>query len=354
MFEVKQASRRGISPLIVQYSESGCGKTFSGLLLARGLAGEKGKIVVADSESGRASLYADVIPGGFETFDLAAPFSPARYIEAIDTIEASGAAVGVLDSGSHEWEGIGGVLDMAADVEQRSGKPGLHCWKVPKFEHAKFVQRLLRMKIPLIICLRAKYKSRQVKENGKTVILKDDKTSPIQADDFIFEATCHYEILQNHSIILTKSSHPSLRECFPKDKTVPITSQNGEMLARWCNQTLGPNAGAPHSHSATITAPTSKDSDDKQNASQGVLGAKTASKSVRELELELWAVLKPIRTARPKGYKADPQTAWNECNTWLWREEILDPAKEPPERLPELTAEQLLVVIEKSKEKIKS
>ena len=245
-FEIKQATRRGISPLIVAYSESGCGKTYSALLLARGLAGPKGKIVVADSESGRASLYADVLPGGFETFELAAPFSPARYVEAVDSIEASGAAVGIIDSGSHEWENIGGVLDMAAENEQRSGKPGLHCWKTPKFEHQKFIQRLLRTKIPLIICLRAKYKSRQTKnEQGKTVILKDETTSPIQAEDFIFEATCHFEILQNHSIILTKCSHPSLRDCFPKDKTTPITIQHGELLAGWCASAGGSPAPKP-------------------------------------------------------------------------------------------------------------
>ena len=72
MFEIKKATRVGINPLIEIYSESGCGKTFSALLLARGMAGPSGKIVVADSESGRASLYADVHPetGGFDTFDL--------------------------------------------------------------------------------------------------------------------------------------------------------------------------------------------------------------------------------------------------------------------------------------------
>lgn len=234
-FEIKKATRVGINPLIEIYSESGCGKTYSALLLARGMAGPNGKIVVADSESGRASLYADVLDGGFETFDLCAPFTPARYVEALDAIDESGAAVGIIDSGSHEWEGPGGVIDMAGEIEQRSGKTGLHCWKTPKFEHAKFVQRLLRSKIPIIVCLRAKYKSRQIKENGKMVILKDETTSPIQAEDFIFEATAHFEILQSHSIIVTKSSHPSLRDCFPKDKTTPITVEHGKMLAAWCN-----------------------------------------------------------------------------------------------------------------------
>jgi len=148
----------------------------------------------------------------------------------------------VLDSGSHEWEGIGGVLDMAGEIEAKSGKTGLHCWKTPKFEHAKFVQRLLRTRIPFIVCLRAKYKSRQTKnEAGKTIIVKDETTSPIQAEDFIFEATCHAEILQNHSTVLTKCSHPGLRACFPKDKTTPITIANGQTLAAWCNSGGKPN-----------------------------------------------------------------------------------------------------------------
>lgn len=242
MFSIKPATRQGVKPLIALYSESGCGKTYSALLLARGLAGPGGKIVMGDSESGRGSLYADIAEiAGYETFDLTAPFTPARYVEAVDAIEQAGAAIGIIDSGSHEWEGMGGVLDMAGDIEEKSGKTGLHCWKTPKFEHAKFVQRLLRTKIPFIVCLRAKYKSRQKKDDkGKTIIVKDETTSPIQAEDFIFEATCHAEILPNHSIVVTKCSHPALRDCFPKDQTEPIAIKHGAALAKWCA-----SAGSP-------------------------------------------------------------------------------------------------------------
>ncbi len=238
-FEIKKATRVGVRPLIGIYAESGCGKTYSALLLARGLAGPSGKIVMIDSESGRGSLYADILPGGYETLELTQPFSPARYIEAIDAVEQSGATIGIIDSASHEWEGIGGVLDLAAQNEERSGKSGLHCWKAPKLEHAKFMLRMLQSSIPWIVCLRAKYKSRQTKENGKTVIVKDEATSPIQAEDFIFEMTCHMEILQNHTIILTKCSHPALRDCFPKDKTEPINVKHGELLAKWCHNPSG-------------------------------------------------------------------------------------------------------------------
>ncbi len=281
-FEIKKATRVGVKPLIVPYSESGCGKTMSSLLLARGLAGPNGRIVLGDSESRRGSLYADVIPGGYETFDLTQPFSPARYIEAIDMIEASGADVGILDSGSHEWEGPGGVLDLAGDNEQKSGKSGLHNWKGPKLEHAKFVQRLLRTKIPFIVCLRAKYKSRQTKdEKGKTVIIKDEITSPIQAEDFIFEATCHFEILHDHLIRLTKCSHPSLRGCFPE--TGPIEIRHGELLAQWCN--------------APGTVPTQQPVGD-----------------IKELKAKLWNLLLPHR-----GEAKD----WTVAQAWMEKNAII-------------------------------
>jgi AAA domain len=307
--EIKKASRVGINPLIAAYSESGCGKSYSALLLARGMAGPNGKIIVGDSESRRASLYADVIPGGFDTFDIDAPFNPEKYVQAIELIENSGAAVGVIDSASHEWEGAGGVLDMAAEIESASGKTGLHCWRKPKFEHAKFVQRLLRIKIPIIVCLRAKYKSRQVKENGKTAIIKDEMTSPIQAEDFIFEATCHFEILQNHSIILTKCSHPSLRDCFPKDRTTPITMEHGKMLAAWCA-----SAGQP---AATTTQP-------KSDVSEVV-----------DLKKELWAITKPFRKEGEKD--------WNRVNQLVWRFELLDAAAN--ESLPEVPADKYRKII---------
>jgi hypothetical protein len=236
-FEIKPATRQGVKPIIAIYAESGCGKTMSSLLLARGFVGPKGKMVLIDSESGRGSLYADVIPGGYDTMPFEEPFTPARYIEALQAAEKSGASIVVIDSASHEWEGIGGVLDMAGENESRSGKPGLHNWKKPKLEHQKFMLKLLQSPLPIVVCLRAKHKSRQVKNNGRTEIVKDENTSPIQAEDFIFETTCHMEIMPDHSARVTKVNHPSLRDCFPKSG--PIEIKHGELLAKWCNSPGG-------------------------------------------------------------------------------------------------------------------
>lgn len=243
-FKIYKATRQGVIPLIALYAESGCGKTMSALLLARGLVGPSGDIHVIDTENRRASLYADVIPGGFSVLDFNDPFTPDRYITAMQVVIEAGAKVIVIDSMSHEWEGIGGVLDMAGDNETSSGKSGLHNWKKPKLEHAKLMQFLLRSPVPIVCCVRAKYKSRQEKdERGKTVIVKDKFTSPIQAEDFIFEMTAHAEVLPNHHINLTKCSHPDLRACFPSDR--PINIEDGAKVAQWCAAAGGSKDAKP-------------------------------------------------------------------------------------------------------------
>lgn len=250
-FEIKPATRTAVKPLICLFSESGCGKTYSALLTARGFVGPEGKIVLADTESGRGSLYADVIPGGYSVIDIKPPFAPHVAIEVMDAVHKSGAGIGILDSGSHFWEGIGGVLEMATENESKSGKPGLHNWRIPKLEHAKFVLALLQAPIPWIVCLRAKYKTRQGKENGKTVIIKDDYTSPIQAEDFIFEATLHGEVMPDHSFRLTKQSHPTLGACFPAEGQM-ITVETGKKLAEWCASAGTP--AKPKQHSQTVAS----------------------------------------------------------------------------------------------------
>lgn len=306
-FTIKPASRQCINPLIGLYGESGTGKTYSGLLLARGLAGPSGKIIMIDTESGRGSLYADVLPGGYEVIELPEPFSPSRYIQALQTAEKSSARVVMIDSASHEWENIGGVLDQAAEREAKSGKPGLHCWREPKFEHAKFVSAMLRSRVPIIVCLRAKFKSRQGKNaQGKTEIIKDDHPSPIQAEDFIFEMTAHAEILPDHSLRLTKWSHPALKEAFPKQG--PITIQTGEAVGRWCagGATQSPKPNPGH----------------------------TEAGQVAYLKNEIWQKLMHVHQ---KSVKALQQHLWDEnymSDTETWKElpasrlaEILDKLK---------------------------
>lgn len=313
---VKKATRQGIKPLIVLYAESGNGKSYSALLLARGMAGENGNVILGDSERGRGSLYADVLPGGYDVVDIDEPFTPAKFIEVIDLIEKSGATVGVLDGASPEWEN--GVLEMAAENESRTGKSGLHNWRIPKQEHQKFLSRLLRSPIPWVVTLRAKFKSRQIKENGKTVIIKDDVPSPIQAEEFIYESTCHAIILPDHSIRLTKCSHPALRSCFPEKG--PITIEHGRMLAAWCAAPTGPGA------------PINVDEAFVNRSSPGY--PNPATTSIASLKRELWAITESMH----RGEKSSLQR-------FLLDEDLI----RHTETVETLSAERLAQVLEKVK-----
>jgi hypothetical protein len=305
-FEIRKATRQSARLVIALYGLSGSGKSFSALLLARGIAGD-GKVVMIDSESGRGEAYADEIPGGYDVLPLDPPFSPARYVEAIEAAEKAGAKVIVIDSVSHEWENTGGVLDMAG-ANEGDGKKGLAVWKGPKIEHSRLVLKMQQSSATIIVCLRAKYKNRQVKQNGKTEIVRDEFLSPIQSDDFIFETTVHFEIQQDHTVIMTKPFTPALNRCFPDDRAKPFTVETGKAVAEWAK---GGNAGRSQEP-------------EKPKQDAGLVA----------LKKELWDLTKPVHKGDTKALEA-----------FLITESFIDES----ESLATLTVQQIRDIITKMK-----
>lgn len=243
--EIKPATRQGVKPLVGLFGPSGSGKTMSALLLARGLVGPQGRIIGVDTESGRMSLFADVVPGGFNVIDLAEPFSPSRYQQAIEIAEREADAV-VVDSLTHGWDGPGGVLDMhekeldrmAGDNWGKREQCKMTAWIKPKMEQKRFVQRLLRLKCPLICCLRAQEKTHIEKKDGKTQVYTDEFTSPIYDPRFIFELTINGEVYAKEGVggyvHWTKITHPGVRPILPGEgKQIDVTF--GERLSAWCS-----------------------------------------------------------------------------------------------------------------------
>ena len=109
----EKARREGSHVLISMEATSGRGKTFSALMLGRGLVGPNGKLGLLDTETGRGKIYADAIPGGYQYGELTPPYSPERYVAAIQAAASAGLDCLIIDSASHEWEGIGGVGEIA-------------------------------------------------------------------------------------------------------------------------------------------------------------------------------------------------------------------------------------------------
>jgi hypothetical protein len=155
ILNIAPATRAGAHLLIQLYGGPRSGKTRTALRLARGMVGSHGRIGVLDTESGRARLHADKISGGFVVGELTPPFTPLRYLEAIEEFVRYGIDILVIDSLSHCWEGQGGVLEMA-DGAERAGRRGLLKWLQPKRDYKKLVNFLLSTRLHLILCSRAK------------------------------------------------------------------------------------------------------------------------------------------------------------------------------------------------------
>lgn len=169
-----QAKREGAHVLISMEATSGRGKTYSALLLGRGLVGPDGKLGLLDTETGRGKIYADAVPGGYVYGELTPPYTPERYIGAIQAAQDAGIDCLIIDSASHEWSGIGGIGEIAEGGTSSSGRSltGLQKWAKPKARHKRFVQRLLTTRMHIIVCLRSKEKLVQRKgADGKDEIV---------------------------------------------------------------------------------------------------------------------------------------------------------------------------------------
>lgn len=234
VYAFRPARRSNAKPLVGLYSESGCGKTFSALLLARGFVGPEGRIGMIETESGRGEAYSEKSEypeiGGYQVLSLHNDFSPEAYGKAITKAEAEKFDALIIDSASHEWEGVGGVLDMAAKNEA-AGKKGPIVWQKPKIEHQRhFMLRFMQSPIPLVIlCMRAKYPMQ--KKPGSNDWVRSEKLDPTQSADILFEMFVHGWIDANHRFHRTKTTAKALEPVFIDNE--PLTTETGRKLHAW-------------------------------------------------------------------------------------------------------------------------
>jgi len=233
---IRPAKRSEAKPLIGLYAESGCGKTWSSLLLARGYCGPAGRICMIETEGGRGEANVGREPvGEYLVRPIRVDFSPMEYGKAITEAEEAKVDVLIIDSASAEWEGVGGVLSMAAD-NQAKGLKGVLVWQQPKIIHQRhFMLKLMQTPIPLVIvCMRAKYPMEQVKGDWS----RSDKLEPKQADDILSEMFVHGWIDAEHKLHVTKYTLPELAEVIRDGER--ITIDTGRALAQWARGESSP------------------------------------------------------------------------------------------------------------------
>lgn len=209
--------------------QSGDGKTYTALLIARGMVDSSSEIGLLDAENKRGSLYANILDGPFMIGDLYPPFSPSRYAEAIKEFQEAGVKVLVIDSATHEWE-IG--CDEIANAPKADGTPRkIADWVTAKREHKKFVNVLLQSNMDIICCIRAREKT-DFKNPALPVSLG---IQPICEKNFMFEMTASI-MMGNQGMTQFHSKVPSfLKEAFGTGQGY-IGIDTGKKIRKWLDQ----------------------------------------------------------------------------------------------------------------------
>lgn len=242
-FTFTPATRLNVPLLLGFVGGTGSGKTFTALEVATGLSGDK-PFALIDTETGRALHYADRFR--FDHANMAAPFRPEAYLDAILAADKAGYPVIVVDSMTHEWAGEGGVLDwqeeeldrMAGSDWKKREACKMAAWIKPKLAHKKMVQRLLQVRAHVILCFRAEQKVEMIKEDGKTKIVAKQSLTGLDGWIPVCEKNLPYELTA--SFLLTADAPGVVKPIKLQDQhraffstREPTTRAAGQMLADW-------------------------------------------------------------------------------------------------------------------------
>lgn len=240
MMQLKKATRQKVHLRLNLSGPSGSGKTMSALRMAYGLCGNWEKIAVIDTENGSASLYSHL--GPFNVIDLAPPFSPERYIEAINACTGAGMEVVIIDSSSHEWSGEGGCLEEVDRVSKLPAHKG-NKWSAysdvtPR--HDSFVNKVLQCPAHVITCTRSKTETDMIEVDGKKKVVKLGMKD-IQRDGWEYELTVSLNIDRDTHLATPSKDRTNL---FEGKNPILITEATGELIKQWCETGVDPIATA--------------------------------------------------------------------------------------------------------------
>lgn len=247
--QIKKATKRTKKLRLSISAPSGGGKTFGALTIANGLLHNipksDRKILVFDTEYGRASLKAD----HFGEFDVVEPETnkgasrvlPSDYIEVIRLAEENNYHVLILDSTTPEWEAI---QDIHHKME---GKSSFQNWgKVKQTHHIPFINAILSSKLHIICTMRGKMEYAIEEDNGKRNVKtlgvgsQQDSNMPYFMD---FALTIS---ARNHLAEIDKAEGDSLNSPIYRYTQSPflLTEQFGKDIVQWLESGANPQKDA--------------------------------------------------------------------------------------------------------------
>lgn len=224
MLQLKKAARKQVKLRLNISAPSGAGKTYSALRLAKGMCNDWSKVAVIDTENGSASLYSHL--GDFNTIDLLPPFTPEKYIEAINLCVGAGIEVIIIDSSTHEWACLIEENELLAQSKFRGNT--WSAWSNTTPRHDRFISAILHCPAHVITCTRSKMETvmgddKKVKKVG----MKD-----VQREGWEYELTVSLNIDRDTHLAIPSKDRTNL---FEGKNPFLITEETGKLISDWCN-----------------------------------------------------------------------------------------------------------------------
>jgi hypothetical protein len=232
--QLRKATRQKAKIRLGLSAVAGGGKTYSALLIAKGMCGDWSKVAIIDTENGSGDLYCHL--GDYNVISLQAPYEPERYVEAIKACEVAGMEV-IIDSITHEWDGKGGCLEIVDRLTQASThKNSYIAWGKVTPRHQAFIDSILQSKCHVITTVRRKQDYEMTKGGDGKIKVEKAGLKEITREGFEYELTINLELDHGHHATASKdrtglfSGKP---EFIPSEAT-------GQMIAEWCENGVDP------------------------------------------------------------------------------------------------------------------
>lgn len=188
--------------------------------------------------------------GEYLTISLDPPFTTQRYMEAIDVAEQAGVEFLIIDSLTHAWTGVGGMLELQGQVANRSGN-SYTAWREVTPLHNKLIDRIMQCPMHVALNLRTKTEyAIEENERGKKTPKKLGM-APVFRDGIEFECTIFFEIGQDHVATASKD-----RTGVFDGQYFTITPNTGRMVYEWLE------SGAP---AGTVPPPVKQTAPEKRD-----------------------------------------------------------------------------------------
>lgn len=220
--KLRQSERKLAKIKMALQGSAGSGKTYSSLQLAKGLTSNNlSKVAIIDTENGSADLYAHL--GNYNVLSLKPPFTPEKYVEAIEVCENAKMEVIIIDSISHCWEYL---LDFHSKM---AGNSFTNWAKIKPLEKV-FLNKILQSPTHIITTMRTKQDYVLNQKDGKYIPEKVGLKS-ISRDGTDYEFTLVFDVDIKHFATSSKDR----TGLFMGKPEFVINSATGKKILEWCN-----------------------------------------------------------------------------------------------------------------------